>query len=103
MASWVTRGHTVRQVGGSNPDRGTIVGVFHRTRQPERFSSLNMSSISNYEFVWICPRRKAVTYIPYGSPLFEIAIHVKYMPLLLLLLLLLVLLLLLLLTYLLTD
>ena len=32
------RGHAVREVGGSNPGRGIIVGrVFHPTKQPVRF------------------------------------------------------------------
>ena len=58
MAKWVrawdflTHGLPVREVGGSNPGRGTIAGgVFHPTRQLARFSLPNMPYIINYKFV----------------------------------------------------
>ena len=50
MAQWVRAwdflicGHGVREVAGSNPGRGTIVGgVFNPTRQLARFSPPNKS------------------------------------------------------------
>ena len=57
MAYWVrasdfcTRGHAVREVGGSNPGRGTVRGVFHLTRQLARFSPPSMLSIVNSKFI----------------------------------------------------
>ena len=44
-------GHAVWEVGGSNPSHGTIVGVFHPTRQLVRFSSPNMPYIVNDKFL----------------------------------------------------
>ena len=52
--------------GGSNPDRGTIVGGgVHPTRQLTRFSRPNLFKIS--------PHGEAVNYRPYVSPSFEVA------------------------------
>jgi len=58
MASWVrawdflTPGHDVWEVRGSNPNCETIIGgVFHSTRQLARFSQLNMPYIVNSKFV----------------------------------------------------
>ena len=50
---FLARGRAVREVGGSNPDRGTIVGgVFHRTRELARFSPRNMPYIVNSKFIY---------------------------------------------------
>jgi len=63
-------GHVVREVGGSNPGRGTIVGgVFHSTRQLARFSALNKPAIVN-------SRDEAVT-DHYASPSFEVGSHLE--------------------------
>ena len=44
--------HAMREVGGSNPGRGTIVGgVFHPTGQLAKFSPTNMSYILNSKFI----------------------------------------------------
>ena len=59
--------HAGREVGGSNPGRGTIVGGgFHPTKQLARFSPPNMSYIVN--LFRIGPRGEAVNYRPYSSP-----------------------------------
>jgi len=45
-------GNPVMEVGGSDPGRDTIVqGVFHPTRQLERFSPPNMPYIVNSKFM----------------------------------------------------
>jgi len=58
MAWWVrawdflTNGHAVLEVGGSNPRRGTILGgAFHPTKQLAKFSPPNMPSIVNSNFI----------------------------------------------------
>jgi len=49
---FLTHGHAVLEVGGSNPISGTILGgVFHPTRQLARFSQPNMPSIVNSKFI----------------------------------------------------
>ena len=49
---FLTRGHAVLKVGGSNPGRGTIVWeVLHPTRQLARFFQPNMPFIVNCKFV----------------------------------------------------
>jgi len=50
---FLTRGHAVWEVGGSNPDRGTTVGgVFHPTRSLARLSPPNMPYIVNSKFIY---------------------------------------------------
>ena len=49
---FLTHGHAVWEVGGSNPSRGNIVGVFHPTRQLARFSPPNMPSIVKSKFIY---------------------------------------------------
>jgi len=44
-------GHDAWEVGGSNTDLGTIVGVVHPTRPPARFSPSNMSNIVFSKFI----------------------------------------------------
>ena len=49
---FLTHGHAVRGVRGSNPGRDTIAGgVFHPTRQLAKFSPPNMPYIVNSEFI----------------------------------------------------
>ena len=49
---FLTDGHAVWEVGGSNPGCGIIVGgVFHLTRQLVRFSPPNIPSIVHYKFI----------------------------------------------------
>ena len=67
MAEWeralyfLTHGDAMWEVGGSNPDRGTIAGgVFHPTGQLARFSPPNMPSIANSKCV------EVVNYRPYA-------------------------------------
>jgi len=60
----------VREVGGLNPNHGTIVGVFHPTRQLAKFSLLNMPYVVN--LFRISPRGEAVNNIPYASPSFQV-------------------------------
>ena len=52
MWDFLTIGHTVREVGGPNPGRGTVVGgVYHPIRQLVRFTPPNMPSIVNSKFI----------------------------------------------------
>ena len=49
---FLTHGHAVREVGGSNPGCGTIVGGdFHPPSQLGRFSLPNMPTIVNSQFI----------------------------------------------------
>jgi len=69
-------------VAGSCLGRGTIVrGVFHPTSQLAKFSPPNMPFILN--LFRISVRVEAVNYRPFASPSFEVASHVKKLPLLL--------------------
>jgi len=56
VARWIFThgyGRAVREVGDSNPIRGTIVrSVFNPTRQLARFSPPNMPSIVNYKYYY---------------------------------------------------
>jgi len=65
--------HGVMEVGGSNPGCGTIVGVFHPTRQLVRFSLPNMLFILNLFSL----RGEAVNYRPYEFPSFGVAKPLK--------------------------
>ena len=50
---FLTRGHDVPEVAGSNPGRGTIVGGdFHPARQLARYFSPNMHSIVNSKLIY---------------------------------------------------
>jgi len=58
VTSWIgawgllTRAHAVQEIAGSNPDRGSVVGVINTIKQLARFFPPNMPSIVNSEFVY---------------------------------------------------
>ncbi|KAK2149731.1 hypothetical protein LSH36_439g02012 [Paralvinella palmiformis] len=55
---FLTRGHALREVGGSNPGRGTVVGAaFHPVRQLARFSPPSISSNNLNESISFTSRR----------------------------------------------
>ena len=60
----------MREVGGSNPAGGTIVGVFHPTRQLAGFSPPKMPYIVN--LFRISPPGEPVNYRPCGPPPFRV-------------------------------
>ena len=69
-------GHSVQEVAGLRLGLGTIVGgVIHPARKLARFSPLNMPYIPNLFRISLCG--EAINYIPYASPSFEVASHIK--------------------------
>ena len=75
---FIAHSQAIREVGGSNPGCGTIVGwVLHSKRQPVKISPTNMPSIVNGKLSRFSLRGEVVNYRPFASPSVDVASHVK--------------------------